>query len=256
MKFAKLMAATAAAALLGATASSAFAQTVKIGFVTSFTGQNASVGEMMDQTVKLWVKNHEKDLPPGVKVEIIRRDDTGPNPEVAKRIATELITRDKVDVITGVIWTPNAFAMGPITAEGKTPFVIMNAGTSAITTSSPYIARVSFTLWQSCLPLGQWAAKNGIKSAFVAVSDFGPGHDAQEAFTKGFTDGGGKVVEAVRMPISTQDFSTFMQKAKDAKPDAVFVFVPAGVQATGVMKAFRDNGLAAAGIKLIGPGDI
>src|SRR3954464_7306933 len=148
MNLGKPFAAAVAAALLAC--APAAAQTVKIGFVTSFSGQNASVGEMMDQTVKLWVKEHDKDLPPGVKGEIIRRDDTGPNPEVAKRIATELMTRDKVDFITGVIWTPNAFAIGPLTAEGKTPFVIMNAGTSAITTSSPYIARVSFTLWQSC----------------------------------------------------------------------------------------------------------
>jgi len=120
MQFTKLAAATAVVALLTAAPESATAQTVKIGFVTSFSGQNASVGEMMDQTVKLWVKEHDKDLPPGVKVEIIRRDDTGPNPEVAKRIATELMTRDKVDFITGVIWTPNAFAIGPLTAEGKT----------------------------------------------------------------------------------------------------------------------------------------
>jgi branched-chain amino acid transport system substrate-binding protein len=256
MQFTKLVAATAVAAFFAGAPGGATAQTVKIGFVTSFSGQNASVGEMMDQTVKLWTKEHAKDLPPGVKVEIIRRDDTGPNPEVAKRIATELMTRDKVDFITGVIWTPNAFAIGPLTAESKTPFIIMNAGTSAITTTSPYVARVSFTLWQSCLPLGQWAAKNGIKTAYIAVSDFGPGHDAQEAFTKGFTEAGGKVVEAVRMPISTQDFATFMQKAKDAKPDALFSFVPAGVQATGLLKAFRDTGLGQAGIKLIGPGDI
>jgi branched-chain amino acid transport system substrate-binding protein len=256
MQFTKLVAACAVAALITGVSGQASAQTVKIGFVTSFSGQNASVGAMMDQAVKLWVKEHDKDLPKGVKVEIIRRDDTGPNPETAKRIATELITRDKVDFITGVIWTPNALAMGPITAEGKTPFIIANAGTAMITTTSPYIVRTSFTLWQSSLPMGQWAAKNGIKTAYVAVSDFGPGIDAENAFTKGFTDGGGKVIEAVRMPISTQDFATFMQKAKDAKPDALFVFVPAGVQATGIMKAFRDTGLGAAGIKLIGPGDI
>src|SRR4051794_960250 len=130
MHFIKLSAAAAIAALLVGVSGNASAQTVKIGFVTSFSGQNASVGAMMDQTVKLWIKEHDKDLPPGVKVEIIRRDDTGPNPEVAKRIATELMTRDKVDFITGVIWTPNAFAIGPLTAESKTPFIIANAGTS------------------------------------------------------------------------------------------------------------------------------
>ena len=256
MKFAKFLALTLAAALLPL--ASAMAQTVKIGFITSFTGQNASVGVMMDKTVKLWMKEHEKDLPAGVKVEILNRDDTGPNPEVAKRLATELITRDKVDFLAGVIWTPNAAAIAPIAAEGKTPFVIMNAGTSGIIppAGAPYTVRVSFTLWQSSLPLGQWAAKNNLKKVYSLVSDFGPGIDAETAFKQGFTDGGGTIVEAVRMPLATQDFAPFMQKAKDAKPDAVFVFIPAGVQATGVMKAYSDLGLAQAGIKLIGPGDI
>jgi len=191
-----------------------------------------------------------------VKIELIKRDDTGPNPDVAKRLAQELITRDKVNMLAGVVWTPNAAAIAPLATEAKIPFMIMNAGTAAISTMSPYIARVSFTLWQSSLPLGEWAAKNNLKRVYIAVSDFGPGIDAQEAFTKGFTAGGGQVVEAVRMPLSTQDFAPFFQKIKDAKPDAVFVFIPAGVQATGVMKAYNDLGLAAAGIKLIGPGDI
>lgn len=254
MTFVRSMMASAIA--LALTGGAAQAQTVKVGFITSFSGQNASIGEQMDQAVKLWTKEYERDLPPGVKLEIIRRDDTGPNPEVAKRLAQELITRDKVDLLTGVIWTPNAMSMAPVTAEGKTPFVIMNAGTSSITTMSPYVARVSFTLWQSCYPLGQWAAKNGIKKAYIAVSDFGPGIDAQDAFTKGFSENGGQVVDAVRMPIATQDFVPYMQKARDAKPDAVFVFVPGGKQATGIMKAFKDAGLPQAGIKLIGPGDI
>ncbi len=236
--------------------SAADAQTVKIGFITSYTGQNATVGALMDKALDLYLKEHTKDLPAGVKVEVLRRDDTGPNPEVAKRLATELITRDHVDVITGVIWTPNAMAIGAVAGEGKTPFLIMNAGTSSITTVSPYVARVSFTLWQSSLPLGEWAAKNNLKRVYSLTSDYGPGNDAQAAFTKGFTDGGGTVVESVKMPISTQDFAPFMQKVKDTKPDAVFVFVPAGIQATGVIKAYSNLGLPQAGIKLIGPGDI
>jgi branched-chain amino acid transport system substrate-binding protein len=256
LKTVTLAIAGAAALALASAVAPADAQTVKIGFITSYTGQNASVGAMMDQALNLYLKENSKNLPAGVKVEIIRRDDTGPNPEVAKRLAQELITRDQVDVITGVIWTPNAMAIGPLAGEAKVPFLIMNAGTSAIINTSPYVARVSFTLWQSSLPLGAWAAKNNLKKVFVAVSDFGPGIDAQTAFTKGFTEGGGTVVEAVRMPIATQDFAPFMQKAKDAKPDAVFVFIPAGVQATNVMKAYSDLGLAKDNIKLIGPGDI
>jgi len=261
MKFAKFAAVALAATVLpfaGAHFTTAMAQTVKVGFITSYTGQNASVGAMMDQAVKLWMKQNEKSLPAGVKVEIINRDDTGPNPEVAKRLATELVTRDRVNFLAGVIWTPNAAAIAPIAAEAKVPFVIMNAGTSGIIPSggAPYVTRVSFTLWQSSLPLGQWAAKSNLKKVYSLVSDFGPGIDAETAFKKGFTDGGGTVVESVRMPLATQDFAPFFQKVKDAKPDAAFVFIPAGVQATGVMKAYQDLGLSKAGIKLIGPGDI
>jgi branched-chain amino acid transport system substrate-binding protein len=194
-------------------------------------------------------------LPPGVNLEIIKRDDTGINPETAKRLATELIVRDKVQLLTGVVWTPNALSIAPLATEAKVPFVIMNAGTAMITERSPYIARTSFTLWQSSYPMGTWAAKK-FKTAYVAVADFGPGHDAQEAFTKAFTAAGGKVIGTVRMPPPTSDFAPFLQRVKDAKPDALFVFVPAGKSATALIKGFGDLGLAQTGIKLIGPGDI
>jgi branched-chain amino acid transport system substrate-binding protein len=238
------------------TCATAPAQTVKIGMVNTYSGPLAAAGEQMDRGAKLYMKLHEKDLPPGVTIDLIKRDDTGPNPEVAKRLAQELITRDKVQLLTGVIWTPNALAMAPLVTEAKVPFVIMNAGTAMITTKSPYIARVSFTLWQSNYPLGIWAAKNGVKKVYTLVSDFGPGLDSEAAFTKSFTDAGGTIVGAVRMPVTTVDFAPFLQRAQDAKPDAVFCFVPAAKQATGFMKAFGDLGLKAAGIKLIGPGDL
>ena len=134
-----------------------------MGVINTYSGPLAAAGEQMERGIKLYMKLHEKDLPPGVTIELIRRDDTGPNPEVAKRLAQELITRDKVSLLTGVVWTPNALAMAPLLTEAKMPFVIMNAGTAIITTKSPYIARVSFTLWQSSYPMGAWAAKNGLK---------------------------------------------------------------------------------------------
>jgi branched-chain amino acid transport system substrate-binding protein len=140
--------------------------------------------------------------------------------------------------------------------EAKVPFVIMNAGTAVITTKSPYIARVSFTLWQSSYPLGTWAAKNGLKSVYVLVSDFAPGIDSENAFTKAFTEAGGTIAGSVRMPVAALDFSPFLQRAKDAKPDAVFCFVPAAKQASAFMKGFGDLGLRDAGIRLIGPGDL
>jgi branched-chain amino acid transport system substrate-binding protein len=257
MAFEKYASLTVVAALCGAMAVAvpASAQTVKIGLINTYSGPMASNGDQIEKAINLFMKLGQCKLPAGVKLEIIKRDDTGINPETAKRLAQELIVRDKVQMITGVVWTPNALSIAPLVTEAKVPFVIMNAGTAMITERSPYIARTSFTLWQSSYPMGTWAAKR-FKTAYVAVADFGPGHDAQEAFTKAFTAAGGKVVGTVRMPPPTSDFAPFLQRVKDAKPDTLFVFVPAGKSATAFMKGFGDLGLAQAGIKLIGPGDI
>jgi branched-chain amino acid transport system substrate-binding protein len=247
----------AAALVLAAVAPvGAMGQTVKVGIINTYSGPFAGLGEQLDRGIRLYMKQHEKELPPGVTLEIIRRDDTGPNPEVAKRLATELVTRDHVQLLAGVIFTPNALSVAPLATEAKVPFIIMNAGTSMITTKSPYIARVSFTLWQSSYPLAEWAAKHGIKKVYSVVSDYGPGIDAEQAFTKGFTDNGGQMVGAVRVPVANPDYTPFLQRAKDARPDAVFSFVPAGKSATALMKTFGDLGLGQAGIRLIGTGDI
>src|SRR5207302_3998241 len=236
-------------------ASAAFAQTIKIGFITSYSGLNGNLGPYMERAVRLYVKLHQKELPPGVKIELLTRDDTGPNPDKARQLAQELVVRDKVDLLAGVIFTPNAMAIAPIATEAKVPFVIMNAGTAVITTRSPYIARTSFTLWQSTYPLGQWASKK-FKTAYSLVSDFGPGHDSEEGFSKAFEEGGGKVLGKVRVPLQNPDWAAYMQRVKDAKPDCLMVFIPAGKTATAVMKNFSDLGLDKAGIKLIGPGDV
>jgi len=247
---------TSLALALGAgLASGAAAQTVKIGVINTFSGPNATLGDMIDKGMKLYIKQHEKSLPAGVKLDMVYRDDGGPNPDNAKRLAQELIVRDRVQMLTGVVWTPNAAAIAPLTAEAKVPFFIMNAGASAITTMSPYVARFSFTLWQSAYPMGQWAAKK-FKRAYITVSDFAPGHDSQAGFERGFKEGGGEIVGAVRMPLANPDFVPFMQRVKDAKPDVVFGFIPAGRQATAIMKAYGDLGLDKAGIKFIGTGDI
>jgi len=257
MTIGKHVSLTVVAALCGAMAVAvpASAQTVKIGLINTYSGPMASNGDQIEKAINLFMKLGQCKLPPGVNLEIIKRDDTGINPETAKRLAQELIVRDKVQMITGVVWTPNALSIAPLVTEAKVPFIIMNAGTAMITERSPYIARTSFTLWQSSYPMGTWAAKR-FKTAYVAVADFGPGHDAQEAFTRAFTAAGGKVIGTVRMPPPTSDFAPFLQRVKDAKPDTLFVFVPAGKSATAFMKGFGDLGLGQAGIKLIGPGDI
>jgi branched-chain amino acid transport system substrate-binding protein len=246
----------AAIAIAAFSASGALAQTVKVGIINTYSGPFAEPGDLIDRGITLYMKQHEKDLPPGIKIELIKRDDTGPQPDVAKRLAQELITRDQVQLLAGVVYTPNAMAIAPLVTEAKVPLIVMNASTPVITMKSPYIARVSFTLWHSSYPLGQWAAKHDIKTAYTAVSDYAPGADAEEAFVKGFSESGGQILGSVRIPLQNPDFAPYLQKAKDAKPAALFVFVPAGTQAIAVMKAFSDVGLKQAGIKLIGPGDI
>ncbi|HLF98689.1 MAG TPA: ABC transporter substrate-binding protein [Methylococcaceae bacterium] len=244
-----------AAVALAAVSGLAAAQTVKIGIITTYSGPGSAQGDQLDKGIKLYLKLNGSKLPPGVKVEPIYRDDTGANADAAKRLAQELIARDKVQFLTGVVWTPNAAAIAPLTAEAKVPFVSANAAGVAIPRISPYFARVSFTLWQSSYPLGQWAAKK-FKRAYTVVSDFSPGHEAEEAFTKGFKDAGGEIVGSARVPMTATDFIPYMQRVKDAKPDAIFAFNPAGKQATAQMKAYGDLDLAKAGIKYIGTGDI
>jgi branched-chain amino acid transport system substrate-binding protein len=233
-----------------------FAQTVKVGVINTYSGPTAAAGEQIERGIRLYMKLHAKDLPPGMTIELVRRDDTGPNPEVAKRLAQELITRDKVQLLTGFVWTPNALAVAPLATEAKVPVIIMNASTSAITTKSPYMFRSSFTAWQPSYPLGTWAANNGLRKVYVLVSDFATGIDAETAFGKAFVEAGGTIVGSARMPVTTPDFIPYLQRAKDVKPDAVFAFVPGAKESTALMKGFGGLGLAADGIKLIGPGSI
>ena len=247
--------AAALAASIIAGASPAAAQTIKIGLVNSYSGFLAQAGDEMQKGIDLYVKEHEKDLPPGVKIEIIKRDDAAA-PETGKRVAQELITRDHVQLIVGVVGSPIAAAIAPLTQEAKVPLVITNAAGAAIPRISPYVVRFSFTLWQQAYPLGQWAAKQGWKTSFTAVSDFIPGHDAEAAFTKGWTDAGLKVLGSVRFPTTNPDFAPFVQRVKDAKPDVAFIWPPAGEQAGTILKAVRDLGLRQAGINIISTQDL
>ena len=235
-------------------ATAASAQTIKIGLVNSTSGPFATLGDQIDKSVKLYMKQNADKLPPGVKIELIVRDDGGPNPDNGKRLTQELIVRDKVNFLTGYIWTPNTAASAPLLTESKTPLVIMNAAASVLTTMSPYIVRASLTLWQSGYEMGKWASTK-YKRAYTMVTDFVPGHDAETAFIKGFRDGGGEIVGSVRMPIKSPDFVAFMQRAKDLKPEVIFNMVTAGAPSTAIMKAYGELGLRQAGIPFIGTGD-
>jgi branched-chain amino acid transport system substrate-binding protein len=243
------------AALLGVALFAQAQQPVKIGIVAPFSGVAADYGKQMEAGMKAWMRLHG-DTINGRKVELVVRDTTGPNPEIAKRLAQELVTRDNVDFLAGFGFTPEALAAAPVATEAKKPMIVMNAASSVVTTRSPYIVRVSMTLPQVSAPMATWAAKNGIHKVYTLVADYAPGLDSEAAFKKAFEAAGGQVVDSVRVPLRNPEFAPYVQRIKDAKPEAVFMFVPAGEQSIAFMKAFEERGLAQAGIKVIATGDL
>ncbi len=245
--------AAAAAALLALPHAAVAQDTVKIGLILPLTGQQASTGKQIKAAVELYMKENG-DTVAGKKIEVIVKDD-GAVPDNTKRIAQELIVNDKVSVIAGFGVTPAALAAAPLATEAKVVELVMAAGTSIITERSPYIARTSFTLPQSSVIIADWAAKNGIKKVVSMVSDFAPGADADKSFSERFKADGGEVLETIKVPLTAPDFAPFLQRAADAKPDAIFVFVPSGQGGT-FMKQFAERGLDKSGIKIIGPGDV
>lgn len=245
----------AALTLIGGTVSAA-EPPLKIGLIGPFSGPSYEAGgAAFDQGIKAFMKIHG-DTVAGRKVEIIRRDVPEPMPELAKRVATELVVRDKVDFLTGVIFTPNALAAGQVSGATKTPLVIMNAATSGIMARIPNAVRVSFTMSQVTAPLGGWAARNGSKRAFTIVADYAPGVDAENAFSRTFTEGGGAIVEKLRVPLSNVDFSPYVRRIRDAKADAIYLFLPNSDTAKSFLKAFKDSGLADAGVKVMADGGV
>jgi branched-chain amino acid transport system substrate-binding protein len=256
MRIKKMLASIAAIGTLAFPAAIVHAQeTIKVGLVAPFSGPFADYGKQMEGGIKAYMKQYG-DTVAGKKIEIIAKDTTGPVPEVAKRLAQELVVRDKVDFLAGFGLTPEALAVAPIAEQAKKPMIIMNAATSVITTKSNYIARVSMTLPQVSSPMATWAVKNGVKKVVTLVADYGPGIDAETAFKTNFLGGGGQVLESIRVPLRNPEFAPFVQRIKDAKPEAVFIFVPAGEQGIAFMKGYRERGLAEAGIKVIATGDL
>ncbi len=242
-------------AALGAATAQTWAQQppFKIGFLAPMTGPFASTGWQMEQGVRLYMAQHGNTIA-GRKIELIVKDDTG-TPDVTKRLAQEMVVNDKVDVLAGFGLTPLALATAPVATQSKTPMVNMLAAPSAVIDASPYMIRVSMTLPQATIIIADWAPKNGIKKVVTLVSDYGPGLDAERSFKDRFLFNGGQVLDSLRVPVRSPDFSPFLQKVRDLAPEALFVFVPAG-QGTQVMNQFNERGLAKAGIKIIGTGDM
>ncbi len=244
-----------ALALLCLTTATASADVIKVGVIGTMSGPYALFGKNFKMGIDAWVAEHGNKVG-SHEVEFIYRDEESPNPAKSKALAQELIVKDKVDYLAGVYFTPDAMAIAPLLEESKTPLVVMNAATSAIVEKSPYIVRTSFTMWQNTVPAAKVAIKNGSKKVAIAVSDYGPGVDAENAFKKTFEGDGGTVVEAIRIPLATTDFSPIMQRIKDSGADTIFTFLPSGPPTLGFVKAYLDNGLKAAGVKLMSTGDV
>ena len=250
-----ILGSTAALALLVLPGAAWAQDTVKIGVIMPYSGQFADLATQMDNGIKLYMKQ-KGDNVAGKKIEIIRKDSGGVAPDVATRLAQELITRDNVDILAGFTLSPNAIAVSKISAEAKKFMVIMNAATTVIITMSPYSVRTSMTLPSVGSTAGAWAYKSGVRKAYTMVSDFAPGKDAEASFHEAFKAAGGEIVGSVRMPVANPDFSAFVQRAKDLNPESIFIFVPAGAQPAALGKAFAERGMDAQKIKIIGTGEV
>lgn len=240
-----------ASAALSLASPQAMAQAVKIGIVGPFSGPFAHYGSLFKAAVEGYVASQGGKLA-GKDIEFIYRDTGGPNPALTKTLVQELLVKDKVDYLGGFVFTPNAMAVAPLIQQSQTPTVVFNAATSAITEKSEYFIRTSYTLWQVTVPVAQWAAKHDMKKVVTAVTDYGPGIDAETAFRSEFTKQGGTVVESIRMPIATTDFGPFVQRIRSSGAQAVYTFLPGGPPNLGFVKAYNENGLAKAGVQFLG----
>jgi branched-chain amino acid transport system substrate-binding protein len=227
------------------------AQTVKVGIIAPFSGPFAHYGTLFRAGAEAYVASQGGKIA-GQNIEFVWRDEGGPNPANTRTLAQELVVKDKVDYIGGIVFSPNASAVAPVIQESKTPMVIFNAATSDITTKSDYYIRTSYTLWQVTVPAAQHAAKKGYKRVVTAVSDYAPGIDAETAFKAEFSKLGGQVTESIRMPVRTTDFAPFAQRIKASGAQAVYVFLPGGPPNLGFVKAYQENGLRQAGIEFLG----
>jgi branched-chain amino acid transport system substrate-binding protein len=243
-----------AAAFLAAAPAGA-QDTIKIGVILPYSGQFADTGNQLDNAIKLYVKQHG-DTVAGKKLEFIRKDVGGIAPDTAKRLAQELVVRDKVDILAGFVLTPNALAAGDISEQAKKFMVVMNAATSIITTKSQYMIRTSLTTPQLNDSLGHWAYKNGVRKIYTMASDFGPGIDAEGAFTRAFKEAGGEIIGSVKMPVANPDFSAFVQRAKDLSPESIYIWVPGGAQPAALGKTLAERGIDPMKVKVLAQGEL
>ncbi len=258
MKLKKSLSTVAVVATALGVPATAGADTIKVGVILPYSGAAAQEAKLIDQGMELYIKLHAKDIAPH-KVELIKRDSKHPGGEVAKVLTRELVTRDRVKILTGYTYSPNAIASASIATQAKVPMILVNAATAWIPSLSPYIVRISWTMWQSAYPMGTYAyTKLGCKTAAIGYTDFPPGKDANNAFKMAFEKAGGKVVESIPMGGAREvpDYTPFYQRVRNAKPGCFFVFVPGGAHSTAAAKTFKRLGMDKAGIKLLSTGDL
>lgn len=248
------IAAVAAATSVVSNAARAADGPLRIGLIASYSGAYADYGRQFDAGIALYLREHGGKVA-GRPVEIVRKDTAGPAPDTARRLAQELVVRDRVQILAGLDFSPNAYAVAAIATQAKVPMLVMNAASSGITAASPYAVRLSFTVQQVTDPMARWMARQGIREAYTVVADYASGADAETAFGKAFAAEGGRVVGAVRTPMNTADFSAYVQRIKDAKPQAVFFFFPSGVMPPAFLKVWKARGMEEAGIRLFATGE-
>ncbi len=246
-----ILAALAVLALSG----TAYADVIKVGVVGPFSGPFAIQGKNFKAGIDAWMALNGNKVGDD-EIEIVYRDVPQADPAQAKALAQELVVKEGVQYLAGFYFTPDAMAVTPLLEQANVPLVVMNAATSAIVTKSPLVVRTSFTTWQTSAPMAKVAKDRGVKKVITVVSDYGPGVDSENAFKTTFTAEGGEVVDSIRMPLSTNDFSPIMQRVRDSGADAVFAFLPSGPTTLGFVKAYNENGLAKAGIQFLAPGDL
>jgi branched-chain amino acid transport system substrate-binding protein len=229
--------------------------TIKVGVVDSFSGPFADFGEQIGNGISLYMRKHG-DTVAGKKIEIINRDSGGPNPDKAKQLVQDLIVRDKVDFIAGLDFTPNALAAAPLLTEARKPAVLMLSATQIVTEKSPYFVRFSFSIDMQQQKFGEWAAKAGMKDAYIVVSDYVSGNAAGDSFTKGFVGAGGTISGRIGVPLSGADLAPYVQRIADAKPGAIYVFLLSTKDSVAFTKLYVQMGLKKAGTKLLGATDL
>ena len=251
----KMMFATILAAGLSWSVQASAQETVKIGVILPYSGPFADAANQLQAGIDLYIAKHGNEVA-GKTIELVKKDTGGPAPDVAQRLAQELVVRDGVDIIAGFALTPEALGAAPIATEAQKLMVVMNAATSIVVEQSDYIVRTGVTIPQLNTVFGQWAFESGVKEAYTLVADYGPGHDAEKAFAAGFTEAGGTIAGADRTPLANPDFSAFVQRVRDANPEAVYIFVPGGAQPAAIGKALSDRGLAPPDTKIFAQGEL